>query len=100
MDSPSGGLMTQLRLRVSIASFAAAVLAACGGGSQAPPPPPSTAPAGTSMAASPSTGEPAAAAAKVDPAIAAYQKTSGVSGSLSSIGSDTMNNLMTLWGEA
>jgi phosphate transport system substrate-binding protein len=37
---------------------------------------------------------------QVDPAIAPYQKTSGVSGSLSSIGSDTMNNLMTLWGEA
>jgi phosphate transport system substrate-binding protein len=90
--------MTQLRLRVSIASFAAAVLAACGGGSQAPPPP-ASAPGATSMAASPSTGEPAAGAVKVDPAIAAYQKTSGVSGSLSSIGSDTMNNLMTLWGE-
>jgi phosphate transport system substrate-binding protein len=36
---------------------------------------------------------------KVDPAIPAYQKTSGVSGNLSSIGSDTMNNLMTLWAE-
>jgi phosphate transport system substrate-binding protein len=36
---------------------------------------------------------------KVDSAIPAYQKTSGVSGSLSSIGSDTMNNLMTLWAE-
>src|SRR5688500_3196919 len=37
---------------------------------------------------------------KVDAAIPAYQKTSGVSGNLNSIGSDTMNNLMTLWGEA
>ncbi len=36
---------------------------------------------------------------KVDPAIAGYQKASGVSGNLSSIGSDTMNNLMTLWAE-
>jgi phosphate transport system substrate-binding protein len=36
---------------------------------------------------------------KVDPAIPAYQKTSGVSGGLSSIGSDSMNNLMTLWAE-
>ncbi|MDZ7362942.1 MAG: phosphate ABC transporter substrate-binding protein [candidate division KSB1 bacterium] len=36
---------------------------------------------------------------KVDPAIAKYKKTSGVSGSVSSIGSDTMNNLMTLWAE-
>src|SRR6185503_20000186 len=41
-----------------------------------------------------------AQAVKVDPTISAYQKTSGVSGNLSSVGSDTMNNLMTLWGEA
>ncbi|HEY7412256.1 MAG TPA: PstS family phosphate ABC transporter substrate-binding protein [Vicinamibacteria bacterium] len=37
---------------------------------------------------------------KVEPGIAPYQRTSGVSGSLSSVGSDTMNNMMTLWGEA
>ncbi len=36
---------------------------------------------------------------KVDSAIPGYQKASGVSGSLSSIGSDSMNNLMTLWAE-
>jgi phosphate transport system substrate-binding protein len=36
---------------------------------------------------------------KVDPAIPAYQKSSGVSGTLNSVGSDTMNNMMTLWGE-
>lgn len=36
---------------------------------------------------------------KVDPGIPAYAKTSGVSGSVSSIGSDSMNNLMTLWAE-
>jgi phosphate transport system substrate-binding protein len=36
---------------------------------------------------------------KVDPAVPAYQKASGVSGNLSSIGSDSMNNLMTLWAE-
>jgi phosphate transport system substrate-binding protein len=36
---------------------------------------------------------------KVDPAVPAYAKTSGVSGSVSSIGSDSMNNLMTLWAE-
>lgn len=36
---------------------------------------------------------------KVDPAISAYQQVSGVTGSLSSIGSDTLNNLMTLWAE-
>lgn len=37
---------------------------------------------------------------QVDPAIPAYQRTSGVSGNLNSIGSDTMNNMMTLWAEA
>jgi len=36
---------------------------------------------------------------KVDSSIPAYQKTSGVSGNVSSIGSDSMNNLMTLWAE-
>ena len=36
---------------------------------------------------------------QVDPAIPAYQKTSGVSGNLNSIGSDTLNNLMTFWAE-
>lgn len=45
---------------------------------------------------------PAAAAAgpvRVDPAIAAYRKVGGISGTLDSIGSDTLNNLMTLWAE-
>jgi phosphate transport system substrate-binding protein len=37
-----------------------------------------------------------ARAVKVDAAIPSYSKTSGVSGSLSSVGSDTLNNLMTL----
>ena len=41
-----------------------------------------------------------AQAVRVDTSIPAYQKTSGVSGNLNSVGSDTMNNLMTLWGEA
>jgi phosphate transport system substrate-binding protein len=41
----------------------------------------------------------AAGAVKVDPNLAAYKATSGVSGNLSSVGSDSMNNLMTLWGE-
>ena len=41
-----------------------------------------------------------AQAHKVDSAIAGYTRTSGVSGPLSSIGSDTLNNLMTLWAEA
>lgn len=36
---------------------------------------------------------------QVDPALAAYSKVSGVSGNLSSVGSDTLNNLMTFWTE-
>jgi phosphate transport system substrate-binding protein len=40
-----------------------------------------------------------AQAVKVDEAIQPYTKSSGVSGSLSSVGSDTLNNLMTLWAE-
>ena len=35
----------------------------------------------------------------VDPAIPAYTPVSGVSGDIKSIGSDSMNNLMTLWAE-
>jgi phosphate transport system substrate-binding protein len=38
-------------------------------------------------------------AAAVDSALPSYKAVSGVSGSLSSAGSDTMNNLMTLWAE-
>ncbi len=36
---------------------------------------------------------------KLDPALTPYKSVSGVSGSISSIGSDTLNNLMTLWAE-
>ncbi|HCV78565.1 PstS family phosphate ABC transporter substrate-binding protein [Pseudomonas oryzihabitans] len=35
----------------------------------------------------------------VDPAIPDYQKVSGISGNLSSVGSDTLANLVTLWAE-
>ena len=38
-------------------------------------------------------------AVQVDPGLQPYQRTSGVSGSLNSVGSDTMNNMMTLWAE-
>jgi phosphate transport system substrate-binding protein len=40
-----------------------------------------------------------AQALKVDPSLPPYAKTSGVSGSLGSVGSDTMNNMMALWAE-
>jgi len=36
---------------------------------------------------------------KVDPALKGYGKTQGVAGNLNSIGSDTLNNLMTYWAE-
>ena len=41
----------------------------------------------------------AAVAAEVDAEIPVYESTSGVSGNLSSVGSDTLANLMTLWAE-
>ena len=37
--------------------------------------------------------------AQVDPALPDYERVSGISGNLTSIGSDTLNNLMTLWAE-
>ena len=42
---------------------------------------------------------PAHAQVQVDPNLPAYAPGSGVSGALTSIGSDTLNNLMTLWAE-
>lgn len=39
------------------------------------------------------------AEAKVDPKLPEYKPTSGVSGNLSSVGSDTLANLMTFWAE-
>lgn len=39
------------------------------------------------------------AAAAVDSALPEYKTTSGVTGNFSSVGSDTLNNLMTLWAE-
>lgn len=42
---------------------------------------------------------PVAAQIRVDPALPEYTPVQGVSGSLKSVGSDTMNNEMTLWAE-
>ena len=49
------------------------------------------------VAASPLEGR---QALQADPALPSYSKVSGVSGNLNSIGSDTLNNLMTLWSES
>ena len=43
--------------------------------------------------------QPAGAALMVDKNLPAYKATSGVSGNVKSVGSDTLNNLMTLWAE-
>ena len=51
------------------------------------------------VAASAVTATVANAAAELDPNLPTYQKASGVSGNLSSVGSDTLANLMTLWAE-
>lgn len=44
-------------------------------------------------------GQAQAQAVQVDPALPTYQKAAGVSGNFTSVGSDTLNNLMTLWAE-
>jgi phosphate transport system substrate-binding protein len=84
-------------LRVLVA-LAAAAAAGCGGGQpQSGATPPPIAPMGGT---SPGAGAPGATGAvAVDPALPEYRPTSGISGNLGSVGSDTMNNLMTLWGE-
>jgi phosphate transport system substrate-binding protein len=85
----------------SLLCFAIVVLAACGGGAE--PPEPSSG-GGAPPPAAAATPSPAAATAEttavqVDPNLPPYARASGVSGNLSSIGSDTLNNLMTLWAE-
>ncbi len=51
------------------------------------------------LAAAALAGGAASAQATVDPDLPEYRKASGVSGNLSSVGSDTLANLMTLWAE-
>jgi len=51
------------------------------------------------LAAAIALAAPAAAQVQVDSRLPAYEKIDGVSGSIKSVGSDTMNNLMALWGE-
>ena len=50
--------------------------------------------AGTAVTRAVASGPP-----RVDPTLTTYKAVSGVSGNVSSIGSDTLNNLMTLWAE-
>jgi phosphate transport system substrate-binding protein len=53
----------------------------------------------TALAAGATSAKAASVVAKVDPELPAYQRVSGISGNLTSIGSDTLNNMMTLWAE-
>jgi phosphate transport system substrate-binding protein len=84
--------------RKPLATLAFAVLVAAGCGGEKLPE--SQAPVTMAPATPPSSAPAGGGAISVDAALPAYQPTSGISGSLSSIGSDTMNNLMTLWGES
>jgi phosphate transport system substrate-binding protein len=56
--------------------------------------------AGLTLVALSATAAVAMGPPKLDPALPAYKAVSGVSGNISSIGSDTLNNLMTLWAES
>ncbi len=88
----------------------ALLLTACG--SSEPAPASSSAPSPTeptAMSPAPTTGTaPAASEAPassavsdaLDSALAPYEKSTGVSGTLTAVGSDTMNNLATLWAES
>jgi len=77
-------------------------LAACGKKVAAPAeataPSPAPAPASLPPAA-PTPATVAAAPIQLDPALPDYNPVSGISGKLNSIGSDTLNNLMTFWAE-
>src|SRR5690554_834413 len=53
----------------------------------------------TALVAGATSAKAASVVAKVDPELPAYQRVSGISGNLTSIGSDTLNNMMTLWAE-
>ncbi|MGH7401423.1 MAG: PstS family phosphate ABC transporter substrate-binding protein [Candidatus Rokuibacteriota bacterium] len=55
--------------------------------------------AGLTLVALSAAGAFASGPPKLDPALPQYKAVSGVSGNISSIGSDTLNNLMTLWAE-
>ncbi|HVF61411.1 MAG TPA: phosphate ABC transporter substrate-binding protein [Thermoanaerobaculia bacterium] len=90
----------RLLATLATAAFAAALLAACGGGDEADleetPLPATTEPAPASPAEAGAPG----GAVQVDPALPAYRPAGSLAGTLNSIGSDTLNNLMTLWAEA
>jgi phosphate transport system substrate-binding protein len=85
----------------ALASALVLLLSACGGDKPAAP---VAAPvAATAAPAAPAAPTPAPATAaresRVDSQLPVYTPVQGVSGNLTSVGSDTLNNLMTLWAE-
>jgi phosphate transport system substrate-binding protein len=82
-----------------LASFTLIGLAVVGCGGAPESTVPAASPAATAAGAPAAAPAATSAAVAVDPAIPPYAKATGVSGNLSSVGSDSMNNLMTLWGE-
>ena len=117
--------LSGVRLPLALALvLSLAALSTSGCGSQAEPEAPADAPPAEAPAEAPAeepaaapaatqpTSEPAAqpasqpaaeasasGAVAIDPDLPSYQAVEGVSGTIKSIGSDTMNNLMTLWSE-
>ena len=81
----------------------ASLAAGCGSGSAANPPGSAPTPQVPGSATPPPATAPASAATTsgvpVDAKLPSYTPASGVSGSIKSVGSDTMNNLMTYWSE-
>ncbi len=91
-----------MKARILAAMMMVGLLAACGGEStstttEAAPAPATAAPTMEIQDAAATVNEAAAAVAEN---LAVYERTSGISGNLSSIGSDTLANLMTLWTES
>ena len=99
--------MRSIRLFLALAAAASALaLSSCGNTNNPPSAPASGGGTGQSSGQpGQSTGTTAASveaeqAVTIDPALPSYTAAGAVSGALKSVGSDTMNNLMTAWGES
>jgi phosphate transport system substrate-binding protein len=77
----------------------AALLVGCGATEQAEGTPPASRAEGGAATPAANVAAAGPTSPAVDAGLPAYQRASGVSGSLNSIGSDTLNNLMTQWAE-
>lgn len=86
----SASVVSSARLWSAAALF---VIAGCDAG------PRTTGSGGAHVVSGDATAQSAGAAVTLDPALPAYSPLQGVSGTITSVGSDTMNNLMALWTE-